>query len=226
MNKEKTKSDFESILNIISGEKSLREREEGILKAKKDAIEEQANMRRKKIMEGEVKLEEDPVQKVEVVQNIKLFEWSAPDRYQFKFNNKGFLIIVVLSLLLTLLLAILGNYLLMAAIISMLFLLYVAGTTKPLTVKHKITARGIDTGGKLYEWYMLDSFFFSRKENTFFLVVGTKLNFPKVLIFLFKEKDKDALFVLLREKLLYQDIRKWGRMDSMNYGEYIRLEDI
>jgi hypothetical protein len=226
MKKNKEKKDFEKLLEIISGEKSLREREKKIKDAKRKAIEEEKNNRRREIVRKEVKLEEDPVQTEKVVQNIKLFEWSAFDRYQFKFDNRGFLIVVVLSLLFSLLLAILGNYLLMAAILSLLFLLYVAGTTKPLKVKHRITARGIETGNKLYEWYMLDSFFFTKREETILLIVKTRLNFPKALILLADSKDKDPIFVLLQEKLLYENIRKWGWLDRMSYGEYIPLEEV
>jgi hypothetical protein len=227
MVKNKEKSDFENLLDLITGEKNLREKEERIQKEKKDRIKAEKDKRRRKVVEGEYKLEEDPVQNdKKVVQNIKLFEWSAPDRYQFKFDNKSFLIIVFLSLLFSLLLAILGNYLLMASIMAMLFLLYAAGTTKPVTVTHKITARGIDTGGKLYEWYMLNNFFFSQREDTTILVIESKLNFPKALILLVKKKDKDPLFVLLQEKLLYKDIRKWRWIDRVSYGDYIPLEEV
>lgn len=226
MTKEKDKKDFEKILEIITGEKTLREKEKEMKQMKREAIENQKERKRKQIVEKEVKLEEDPVQKREVVQNIKLFEWSAPDRYQIDFSNKKFLIIVALSLLFSLLLVILGHYFLMAAIMSLLFLLYVVGTTKPVTVKHKITARGIDTREKLYEWYMLESFFFSKKDDRYLLIVNTRLNYPKVLILLLGEKDKDALFVLLQEQLLYQDIRKWRWLDRVSYGEYIPLEEV
>jgi hypothetical protein len=226
MTKDKTKNDFEKILDVITGEKALREKEKEVKMMKKKAIEDQKNKKRKQIIEKVVELEEDPVQKKKVVQNIKIFEWSAPDRYKIGFNNKKFLIIVVLALLFSLLLAILGNYLLMAAIMSMLFLLYIVGTTKPITVKHKITARGIDTMGKLYEWYMLDSFFFAKKNGEYMLVINTKLNYPKSLILLLKKKDKDALFVLLQEQLLYEDIRKWKWLDRLTYGEYIPLEEV
>lgn len=226
MKEKKKKNDFENLMDIITGEKNLREKQEKIKKAKVNAILKEKDKRRKKIVQKEVVLEEDPVQDTKVVQNIKLFEWSALDRYQFKFDNRSFLIIVVLSLLFALLLAILGNYLLMAAIMAMLFLLYVAGTTKPVKVKHRITARGIETGEKLYEWYMLDTFFFTKRDKNILLIVNTKLNFPKVLILLVGSKDKDAIFVLLQEKLLYEDIRKWGWLDRINYGEYISLEKV
>ena len=58
------------------------------------------------------------------------------------------------------------------------------------------------------------------------LVVNTKLNYPKTLILLLGEDDKDPLFVLLQERLLYEEIKKWGRLDRLSYGEYIPLEEV
>ena len=223
---ESEKNEFGKLLEIVSGEKGLREREEKIKKAKIEAKKQEKQKRRDEIVKEEVRLEDDPTPKRKVVQNIKLFEWSAPDRHQFGFNKKGFLVIVVFALLFALLLAILKNYFLMAAIMYVLFLLYAAGTTRPVKVRHQITARGMETMGKLYEWYLLDKFFFTKKEDTVFLIVETKLNFPGTLIFLVGQKDKDPIFVLLQDKLLYKDIRKWGRLDRLTYGEYIPLEKV
>ena len=226
--KNKFQNELEQLSQIISGEVGLRKREESLRKAKEDAVENQKNIRRKNIVKGRSKLEQDPILEDEkpVVQNIKLFEWEAPDRYEFKFNSKPFLIIVILSLFFILLLAILRNYFLMGSIVALLFLVYVAGTTKPQIVKHKITARGFDTGGRLYEWYLLKNFYFTKKGEQLMLLVETSLRFPAMLMFLVNEKDKEAIFVLLQEKLLYKDVRKQGRLEKMNYGEYIPLEKI
>jgi len=222
----KEKDSLKNLADFLTGEKALREKEEEIQKAKKKAIKDEKDKRRKKIIKGEVQLEEDPVQKKEVVQNIKLFEWSAPERYQIKLNQKGFLVVIALSLGFIALLAVLGKYFLIAAIISVLFVVYAAATTKPLIVRHKITKRGIDTAGKLYEWYMLESFHITKKEDTYTIIVNTKLNFPRVLIMLAKKKDKDAIFVILQKHLLYEDIKKQNKIDIISYGEYIPLEKV
>ncbi|MHC1716595.1 MAG: hypothetical protein AB9915_01695 [Candidatus Dojkabacteria bacterium] len=222
----KINDEMTKFVDLISGEKNLREKEMKIAEEKKKAIEEVKEKRRKGIVEKNLRLEEDTVPKKEIVQNIKLFSWKAPDRYAFNYNSKTFLIVVAISLFLILLLAILGHYFMMAAVISLLFFIYVAGTTKPIIIEHKITARGIDTGGKLYEWYMLEDFYFTTRGEVVSLLVDTKLNIPGMLILLIEKKDKDALFVLLQEKLLYKDIRKQGRLDKMSYGEYIPLEDV
>lgn len=223
----KEKDQFAKIAEILTGEKNLREKEEKLQKEKKKAIEEEKDRRRAKIVKGEEVLEVEEVQKKEIVQNIKLFEWKAPERYEVQLNKKSFLIILLITLIFIVLLAILGKYYLIAAIISVLFVLYAASSTKPLTVTHKITARGIDTAGKLYEWYMLEDFYFSKKGNMYTLMVQTKLNFPKALVLLCNEKDKDPLFVILQKNLLYKDIRrKQSKIDIISYGEYIPLEKV
>ncbi len=77
---------------MFSGEKTLREKQEKIKKAKIEAKKAQKQKRREEIVNEEVKLEEDVVPKQKVVQNIKLFEWTAPDRTPVKFEKKSFLI--------------------------------------------------------------------------------------------------------------------------------------
>lgn len=225
MNK-KIKDEFEDILDILSGEMQLREKEEKISKMKEEAKKKQRAEYRKKIAEKDIILEESDIPTKKVVQNIKLFEWEAPDRYKFNFNTKTFWTILAFSLLFVLFLAILEQYYLMASIIALLFFVYVSGTNKPIKVKHRITARGVDTGGKLYEWFMLDNFWFSIKNGQYFLIVETRLRYPKALILLLDRVDKDALFVLLQERVLYKDIRKQSRVDILTYGNYIPFEEI
>ena len=68
------KNEFDKLLDIVSGEKALRERQENIKKAKIQAKKAQKQKRRDEIVNEEVKLVEDVVPKQKVVQNIKLFE--------------------------------------------------------------------------------------------------------------------------------------------------------
>ncbi len=224
--KTKVGDEFTEIAKILSGEMQLREREEKIAKMKEEAIKKEKADFRKKVAQKELVMEESDIETKDVVQNIKLFEWEAPDRIELKIESKTFWIILSASLLFILLLAILGNYWLMAAIIALLFFIYVLSTNKPETVSHKITARGIDTGDRLYEWFMLNNFWFSIKNGQYFLIVETKLRFPKALILLLNNADKDAIFVLLQKKVLYKDIRKQSRIDRMSYGDYIPFEEI
>jgi hypothetical protein len=38
--------------------------------------------------------------------------------------------------------------------------------------------------------------------------------------------DKDPLFVLFQDKLLYEDFKKWKWLDKISYGDYIPLEEL
>ncbi len=224
--KTKENKSLKNFAEAISGEKALRDKEQKLREKKKKAVLDEKDRRRRNIVEGFETVETEEVQKKDVVQNIKLFEWKAPERHNIKLNSKGFLLLIFLILLFIVLLAILGHYFMIAALVSLIFILYAAATTKPLVVEHKITARGIDTAGKLYEWYMLDSFYFAKKEEYTTVIVTTKLNFPRLLIMLVNKKDKDPLFVLLQKNLLYEEIRKQGKIDEISYGKYIPLEEI
>jgi hypothetical protein len=230
MAKDKKKSnldqDLKKVADIISGEMALKKRQEKLRKLKEDAIKEQKNRKRKEVVEDEVKLEYDGTPPKKVVQNIKLFEWEAPDRYEYSFDNKSFIVIVALSLVLILFLAILGKYLLMVALISLLFFIYVVFSTKPEKVKHRITARGIEFSDKLYDWYMLKDFYFTKKKGQNFLLVDTKLRFPPALVMLLEEDDRLPIFLLLQEYVLYKDIKKQKRFEKMSFGEYIPLDKV
>ena len=229
MSKEKfsIKDEISALARVVSGEDALRKSEEKTEKMKEEAVKEEKIRRKRKIAKGEAVLKkEDDVEDRKVVQNIKLFEWEAPEITKIKFEKKSYLILLGACLLLILYFAILGNYGLMMCLIALLFLIYVWGTAEPRIVKHRITARGIDLGNKLYEWYMLDNFYFTKKEGQLFLFVDTKLRFPPSLIFMLNKEDKDPLFVILQDKLLYKDIRKQDKLSKIGYGEYIPLEKI
>lgn len=220
--------ELSDIAKVLSGELELRKREEKLDKMMKKAVQRQKDMRRKSVVKGVLKVEtEDGVEKVkEIVQKKKLFEWESPIRFRQPFNPKMFFIITGLMLLFIMYLAVLGHYGLMACIIALLFLFYVAGTTPPITVTHQVNTKGIDTLGVLYEWFMLDSFWFSKREDEYLLAIETKLRYPGRLMMLLDKKDLKPLFVLLEDKLIYKEIKKWGRIDKMNFGEYIPIEKI
>ena len=163
--------EFNDIMDILSGEMQLREKEEKIEKLKDDAKKKHKAEKRRKVVEKEFVLEESDIPTKKVIQNMKLFEWEAPDRYAFNFQTKTFWVLLAIILMFILYLAILGQYFLMAAIVGLVFFVYVAGTNKPIQVKHKITSRGIDTGNKLYEWFMLENFWFSIKNGQYMLII-------------------------------------------------------
>ncbi|HVX92867.1 MAG TPA: hypothetical protein VHA74_02005 [Candidatus Dojkabacteria bacterium] len=224
--------EIKGLMTVLSGEKELRKKEEEIGKLKDLAVKQQKEIRRRKVLNKEVVLTKDEIGMVEegrekkVVQNIKLYSWDAPVRFKLPFNEKTFFIILGVCLLFTVYLAVVAQYGLMASVIALMFFIYIAGTTPPYKVTHEVTARGIDSMGKLYEWFMLGSFWFAKKENEYLMVVDTKLKTPSRLLLFVTEKELKVLFILLQDKLVYKDIRKQSWLEKQTYGEYIPLEKI
>jgi hypothetical protein len=219
-------SELTKLAKYITGELDLKKKEEELAKMKEAAVERQKDLHRKEIVKGEVLLVKDDVTEKKVVQKITLFDWEAPIRFKFPLDMKTYMTTVGLSMIFVVYLAVLGHYGLMASLIALLFFVYVAGTTEPITVKHLITSRGIDTMEKMYEWYMLDQFFFTKKDDEYMLHVDTKLRFPARLLLVVHKKDISPIFVLLQDKLLYRDIRNQSWLEKRNFGEYIKLEEI
>lgn len=229
----KTKKEIIKLSQALTGELKLRDTQEKFEELKNRALQRRKNAINKGIVDGKLKLQEEDEpseanshETEKIVQNIKLFEWEAPVRPVLGFEMKSFAAIVALFLLFILYLAILGHFGLMATLIALLFFVYVARTTDPIKVKHKITARGIDTIDKLYEWFMLGEFWFCRKNGQEFLVVETKLRAPAKLIMLINSEDRAALFTLLQDKLLYRDVRNQSYWEKLVWGSMISLEDL
>ncbi len=217
--------ELSSLAKYLSGESDLREKQAEVEKLKKAAIEKQKNIRREEIKDGKVVLEKEEEEK-KVVQKINLFEWESPIRFKFPLDMKTYTTVVGLSMVFVVYLAVLGHFGLMGALIALLFFVYVAGTTPPIMVKHLITSKGIETMDKHYEWYMLDKFWFTKKEEEYMLHIDTKLRLPARLLLIVDKKDISPIFVILQDKMLYKEIRKEHWLEKRSFGEYIKLEEV
>lgn len=218
--------EMSKLAKYLSGELDLQKRREEAEKMKELAVQREKDLRRKKIIKKEIVLEKDDITEKKVVQKIKLFEWEAPIRFKMPLDMKTYMVTVGLSMVFVVYLAVLGKFGLMAALIALLFFIYVAGTTEPIKVKHQINTRGVETMDKQYEWYMLDEFWFTKKDDEYMLHIQTKLRFPARLLLIVDKKDISPIFVLLQDKLLYKDIKKESFTEKKSFGEYIKLEDV
>ncbi|HQG57973.1 MAG TPA: hypothetical protein PLX79_03300 [Candidatus Dojkabacteria bacterium] len=183
---------------------------------------------REKNEKESMKTSDDVVEEViasKIVQLKNLYTWESPMRIPIQFEKKSFIIVIALSLIFILYLTILGKYFLMLAVIAILFVIYVASVTPTTNVKHSITTRGIFSIDKLYEWFMLDEYWFSKKGETIFMIVKTKLRFPTSLIILVKEDQIDDIFKTLVYRLPYRINNKYILGEKLSFGEIISSEE-
>jgi hypothetical protein len=71
--------------------------------------------------------------------------------------------VVAIVILLGIILVFVKEFLLMAVIIAFVFVFYVFSTVQPGEVEHRITTRGVISGGRSYTWENLGFFWFTEK---------------------------------------------------------------
>lgn len=137
-----------------------------------------------------------------------LLEWKAPIRPFKKRDREYFTTIGAIVFLLAVILLFLKEWLLIAVIVALMFVAYVLATVQPENVDHKITNRGIVSGGKNYNWNELLRFWFSEKWGQKILQVETIARFPKRLIMLLGEVEQKKVSSILSDYLLFEEPEK------------------
>ena len=130
--------------------------------------------------------------------------WRAPGRTFKKRTNEYFTTIGAIVLLVCIILLFIREFLLMAVVIAFSFLAYVLATVEPEEVEAVITSRGIRVDGKFYRWDVLGRYWFSKEGEATILTVETFLNFPKQVILIVNETDKERIKELLSPYVLFE----------------------
>ena len=129
--------------------------------------------------------------------------WEAPSRPFKKRDRQFFVTVTVIALLISLILFFSGQFLPIAVVISVVFLLYVLQVIPPHNISHKITTFGISVEGNLYYWQELGRFWFEKKYDQLLLNVET-LRFPGRVTVVLPEDKKQDVTEILSEVLLQQ----------------------
>jgi hypothetical protein len=90
-------------------------------------------------------------------------QWASPSRLFKKRDKEFFTNIGAIVFLLTVILVFAREYLLILALLSIAFLVYVLSTVPPEEVKHRITNLGIESAGHFYRWEELSEFWFEEQ---------------------------------------------------------------
>lgn len=154
-----------------------------------------------------------------------LLEWEAPVRLFKKRGREYFTTVGAIAFLLAVILIFFKEWLLIAVIIALSFMVFILGTIQPGKVKHKITTQGIITGGRTYRWQELEKFWFDERLGQKILYVETRLPFPRRLMMLLGEASQKELRQLLGDYLLFEKPEKaWMDKASDWLSDKIPLE--
>ena len=137
------------------------------------------------------------------VPEMLVLEWRASSRPYKKRHARYFTTVLVIALLISLILFFAGQYLPIAVVISVVFLLYVQSVVPPPEVNYKITTYGIRIDSEMYYWQELGRFWFEEKFNQPQVVVEM-MRFPGQISMVLGEITKKQAKDILSEVLMFE----------------------
>jgi hypothetical protein len=134
-----------------------------------------------------------------------LLEWNAASRPFIKRTKEFYRTVGSIVFLFVVILFFVQEYLLIIAILSILFVSYVLSTVPPENLHNKITTLGIQTAEHFHKWEEMNAFWFDAKYGQKMLVVRLIYGFPAHLQLLIPGLDETKLKQILSGKLPFQD---------------------
>jgi len=145
-----------------------------------------------------------------------LYSWSAPSRPFKKHNRNYYTTIAVIVLLISLILVFAGQFIPMAVVCAVAFMVYVINSVPPEEIQYGITTYGVRIGEKLYYWDMMTRFWYGSKYDQKLLYIQI-VEFPDRLTLVIGDAKQEILTSIFAELLLlekpplttYEKIAKW-----------------
>lgn len=134
----------------------------------------------------------------------ELLVWTSPSRLFKRRDKEYFTNIGAIIFLLTIILVFAREYVLIAAMLSIVFLVYVLSTVPPEDITHRITNLGLESAGHFYRWEALADFWFEEQWGQTMLIMRPMFG-PRILVLLgpvdrTKVRELIARYIPYREK--------------------------
>jgi hypothetical protein len=144
----------------------------------------------------------DKNQSVEKKQEVFL-SWNSPSRLFKRRDKEYFTNIGAIVFLLIIILIFAREFLLIAAVVSIVFLVYVLSTVPPEEVSHRITNLGLESAGHFYRWEELVEFWLEEQWGQTILVLRPVIGM-RIIVLLGKE-DKVQVRKLITQYIPFRE---------------------
>lgn len=162
--------------------------------------------------------EENPTQEI-LKPSVPIMEWEAPEREFKKHPREYYRKVAVIVIFMAVLALVMKEFVLMAVIGVVFFVIYVFHTIPPRKIRHKITSNGIDYGSEhLYRWSELKSFYIEKLPEAEYtrLIVDTYEAFPgRLILLLDKNNNTEELSKTLNEYISINESPEVGILDQL-----------
>ena len=147
--------------------------------------------------------------------------WSAPNRVVKEMSQKSAKTLIVIAVSVSLLFALMQEFLLIVVIASAGFLYYMLSKSPATEVKHEVSNHGVwYAGEQFYYWHELKHFFFKTDGAGTILCIDTIEKLPGRLFLTTDPTDKEKLKELFSKHIVFLEEEPKGLVDKM-YGSAI-----
>ena len=151
----------------------------------------------------------------------KLYTWEAPERVWKQKTRTWYVSYSLFFIIIIAFLALLGEFVLIVAILAFVFLWFIQGAVPPQIVETTITTLGIRTFNKLFRWRNIKKFWFSDKDDHKFLNLEVSEDdnprFTKRVSLVLKENSDQDIFEIL---IQYVD---YGEKDELGFNPLMKI---
>jgi len=150
--------------------------------------------------------------------------WSSPSRLFKRRDREFFVNILAIVFLLSVILVFIREFVLIATVLSIVFLIYVLSTVPPEEVNHRLTNLGIESAGHFYRWEEFADFWFEEQWGQTMLVLRSFVQ-PRIIILLGAQK-KESIREAVARHIPYREEpdRNWVDNAAKWISEKIPLE--
>lgn len=147
--------------------------------------------------------------------------WTAPNRIVSQLSQKSAKTIIVIAVSVSLLFALMQEFLLIIVIASAGFLYYMLSKSPATEVTHEVSTHGLwYAREQFYYWYELKQFFFKGADDGLFLCVDTVERLPGRIFLNISPADREKLKELFAKRLLFLEEEPKGFIDKA-YGSAV-----
>lgn len=153
-----------------------------------------------------------------------LLTWISPSRLFKRWDKEYFTNIGAIVFLLAVILVFAREFVLIAAVVSIVFLVYVLSTVPPEDVTHRITNLGIESAGRFYRWEELVDFWFEEQWGQVMLKIRPALGTHIIVLLGSEDKNKVREIVAKYIPFREQPEKTWVDNAATWISEKIPLE--
>lgn len=150
--------------------------------------------------------------------------WSSPSRLFKKRDKEFFVNILAIVFLLSVILVFIREFVLIATVLSIVFLIYVLSTVPPEEINHRVTNLGIESAGYFYRWEEFADFWFEEQWGQRMLILRPYTS-PRLIILL-ADQNKEKIRERIAQHIPYREEpdRNWVDNAARWISEKIPLE--